>query len=97
MIYGLAGESYSTFHGDAEAGYGPDLATATYGFGAFGTTIGAGIETRLGEMTSLKLEYRATDFGDVGLIAGPISDTAQFDAAMATSSQSVRATLALHF
>ena len=48
-------------------------------------------------MTSLKLEYRATDFGDVGLIAGPISDTAQFDAAMATSSQSVRATLALHF
>jgi hypothetical protein len=45
----------------------------------------------------LKLEYRATDFGEVGLISGPITSEVNFDAAMATSAQSVRATLALHF
>lgn len=97
MLYGLAGPSYSTFHGDAAANYGPDSASATYGFGVFGATFGAGVETQIGERTSLKLEYRATDFGDVGLISGPIGEGATFDAAMATSVQTVRATLALHF
>jgi outer membrane immunogenic protein len=97
MIYGLAGESYSTFHGNAEASFNADVADATYGFGVYGATIGAGVETRLGEKTSLKLEYRATDFGEVGLISGPITSEVNFDAAMATSAQSVRATLALHF
>lgn len=97
MIYGLAGESYGSFEGDLTVGYGPDSLQTGYGFGAFGTTIGAGIETRLSAKTSLKLEYRASDFGDVLLGAGPIDVDNSYSASMATSTQTVRATLALHF
>ena len=97
MVYGLAGESYGSFEGNLMIGYGPDSLETGYGFGAFGTTIGAGIETRLSAKTSLKLEYRASDFGDVLLGAGPFPPDYAYSAGMATSTQTVRATLAIHF
>jgi outer membrane immunogenic protein len=97
MVYGLAGESYGSFEGNLLVNYGPDSLQTDYGFGAFGTTLGAGIETRLSAKTSLKLEYRTSDFGDVPLGAGPIDIDNAYSASMATSTQTVRATLAIHF
>lgn len=97
MVYGLAGESYGSFEGNLLVNYGPDSLQTDYGFGAFGTTLGAGIETRLSAKTSLKLEYRTSDFGDVLLGAGPIDIDNAYSASMATSTQTVRATLAIHF
>lgn len=97
MIYGLAGESYGSFEGNLAVAADVNTLETGYGFGAFGTTIGAGIETRLSASTSLKLEYRSSDFGDVLLGAGPIVGDYAYSASMATSTQTVRATLALHF
>jgi outer membrane immunogenic protein len=93
LVYGLLGVTNGTFEGSYSATYG----VGSYDFSATGLTIGAGMETRLSSRTSLKLEYRMTDFGDYNLAHEQIGGNTEFNADMGTTAQSFRATVVMHF
>ena len=97
LVYGLLGMTHGTFEGSYSATDGVDTAGSSYEFSAEGLTIGAGMETRLSSRTSLKLEYRMTDFGDYNLAHRKIGDNTEFNADMGTTAQSFRATVVMHF
>jgi outer membrane immunogenic protein len=97
MIYGLLGVTHGNFRVSFSGTAGDDFATTGAGLALTAPTIGAGIETRISEKTSLKLEYRMTDFGDYSLIDQPVNNNLAVNAGFSTQSQSVRATLAIRF
>lgn len=97
LVYGVLGVTNGTFEGSYSATDGVDTAGSSYDFSATGLTIGAGMETRLSSRTSLKLEYRMTDFGDYNLAHEQIGDNTEFNADMGTTAQSFRATVVMHF
>ncbi len=97
MIYGLAGATRGEFTADYAASVnGTEVTTGGYDFAMMGTTLGAGIETRLSDKLSLKLEYRMTDFGAYSLVDLPVSG-GNISADMATKVQVVTAALVMHF
>ncbi len=97
LVYGLLGVTNGTFEGSYSSTDGIDTAGSSYDFSATGLTIGAGMETRLSARTSLKLEYRMTDFGDYNLAHEQVGDNTEFNADMGTTAQSFRATIVMHF
>lgn len=97
LVYGLLGVTNGTFEGSYSATDGIDTVGSSYDFSATGLTIGAGMETRLSSRTSLKLEYRMTDFGDYNLAHEQIGGNTEFNADMGTTAQSFRATVVMHF
>jgi outer membrane immunogenic protein len=97
LVYGLLGVTNGTFEGSYSATDGIDTVGSSYDFSATGLTIGAGMETRLSSRTSLKLEYRMTDFGDYNLAHEQIGGDTEFNADMGTTAQSFRATVVMHF
>ncbi|MEL6968309.1 MAG: outer membrane beta-barrel protein [Pseudomonadota bacterium] len=72
LIYLLGGYTWQNYSGALSLTNVIDTGTQTtsYNFSLDGLTVGAGIENRLGNGLSAKLEYRFTDFEDVGIIPG---------------------------
>jgi|GEM_PF-2047014 len=97
LVYGVMGLT----HGKFDASYGASIdstpiAQGGYNFEMSGLTVGAGIETKLSQKTSLKLEYRMTNFGSHDIFSQDIGDV-NLNAAMDTTVQTVRATVVMHF
>lgn len=97
LVYGVMGLT----HGKFDASYGASIESTPigqsgYDFAMSGLTVGAGIETKLGQKTSLKLEYRMTNFGSYDMFNQDIGN-ANLNAAMDTTVQTVRATVVMHF
>lgn len=97
MIYGLFGVTHANFDAGISGSAGDSFGGTSEGLALTAATIGAGIETRIGERTSLKLEYRMTDFGDYSLVNQQVGDNLTMNAGISTKSQSIRATFAVHF
>lgn len=97
MIYGLLGMTHGNFEIDFAGDVGGSLGGTSENLALTAPTIGAGIETRIGKKTSLKLEYRMTDFGHYSLIDQQVDDDLTMNAGFSTKAQSVRATLAIRF
>jgi len=97
LVYGVMGLTRGKF----DATYGASVESTPigqggYSFGLSGLTVGAGIETKLSQKTSLKLEYRMTNFGSHDIFRQDIGDV-NLNAAMDTTVQTVRATIVMHF
>lgn len=65
LVYGLAGYTRQYYSGGL---FVSGLGSTSYEFDTGGLTVGAGIENRIGNNMSVKLEYRYTDFDDVDII-----------------------------
>lgn len=97
MIYGLGGITAARASASLE-GFNPTESARSFSAAAF--TFGMGIETLVGEKTSLKLEYRSTNFGDHTLesIDSPDPDVpVNFHASVATRADTIRVALVHRF
>ncbi|MEL6735167.1 MAG: outer membrane beta-barrel protein, partial [Pseudomonadota bacterium] len=72
LVYGLAGYTWQNYSGGLTVNDdgGAQVLGGSYEFDTGGLTVGAGIENRIGNNMSVKLEYRYTDFDDVDIIPG---------------------------
>lgn len=61
LVYGTGGVAAGHYKLDVDANFGPPIDILRT-FGKFGWTAGAGLEYMLGDMISVKLEYRYTQF-----------------------------------
>jgi outer membrane immunogenic protein len=93
MIFALAGLTRAQFEGDLSTGGGGGT---SYGLSLEGVTLGAGIETKLTDKVSLRLDYRVTQFQDHELFDGFIGPIAA-EANLESSMQTVNAAVVMHF
>lgn len=94
LIYGLVGWTWTEFAGE----FSGDAAgfIGNYDFDVDGLSVGAGIEARVTQNWSAKLEYRYTDYGRYSLISGVIGP-ADLDLYDDISIQTIRAVVSYRF
>ena len=97
MLYGLVGATNATFTADYSVSIdGNEVMSDGYDFEVYGTTLGGGVETRLSDKLSLKLEYRLTKFDSYPLIDAPF-EGAQINADLDAEVQVVTTALVMRF
>lgn len=97
MLYGLAGVTAAKATASLE---GINPTNSVSDFDIAGLTVGLGVETMISDKTSIKLEYRATDFGksEFDNIDSTISDVpVNFHASVSSRTDSIRAVLVHRF
>ncbi|MEI6798530.1 MAG: outer membrane beta-barrel protein [Pseudomonadota bacterium] len=97
LIYGLAGATDTDFQADYSFTEFEYTSSAAYQVNIYGPTFGLGVETKLSAKTSMKLEYRYSDFGLYNLQHTQLNDTLTYDAGVSASSQSVRLVFGYRF
>lgn len=97
MLYGLAGVTAAKATAELE---GINPSNRVGAFDVAGLTVGLGIETMVSAKTSLKLEYRATDFGQTEFdnIDNRVGDVpVNFHASVSSHTDSIRAVIVHRF
>jgi len=97
MLYGLVGATNATFTADYSVSInGNEEMSDSYDFEVVGTTLGGGVETRLSDKLSLKLEYRLTKFESYSLVDAQL-EGAQINADLDAEVQVVTTALVMRF
>ena len=97
LVYGLIGAAKTKFEADYRFIVGEDISSSTYIANVSGRTLGLGFETAISPKTSLKLEYRYSDFGIYNLQKSVINEVSAYDASLPVSTQAIRLVLAYRF
>lgn len=102
LLYGLAGMTRANFTGSYELYYDDGVDDSgsfgdDYDFSANGVTLGIGTEVAVSDRSSIKMEYRRTDFAEYELIDTPIGIDGYFHSGIEMQSQSFRVTWAHRF
>lgn len=98
QVYGLVGYGRASFRGSLELTLdGTPAASGAYDFDRNGLVLGVGIETRIGESTSLGLEYRYADYGRHSFVDTAIGPGTMAEFGFDTTVQSVRMVLNYRF
>lgn len=93
MVFALAGVTRAKFDGTLTSN---GFAGLDYGLSLQGLTLGAGIETRVTDKVSLRLDYRVTNFPDRELFDGFIGPVAA-EVGLESSMQTVNAAVVMRF
>ncbi len=97
MVYGLAGVTAAKATAELE---GINPSNRVSAFDVAGLTVGLGVETMVAAKTSLKLEYRATDFGETrfeNIDSGNVDIPLNFHASVSSHTDSIRVVLVHRF
>jgi len=97
LVYGFAGLSHTDFRAEYSFSVNDDTSSSTYDVNIWGPTVGFGLETMLRQNTSLKLEYRFSDFGVYKLQNLELNDEVTYDAGVSATTQDIRLMLSHRF
>jgi outer membrane immunogenic protein len=87
LLYVIGGWTRTRMNADISSAFG-----SSYNFKLTGLTFGSGVETALADNLTAKLEYRYTQYGDIGIASIP----GLLDVSAKSDVQSVRAILSYH-